>query len=320
MKKKCLYCYKSIESNSNEYEYHKNCSMKLFGNKKPTILEFNLEKLEELAIQNLNKRLVVTGVQPKLSLELLEEKNRNRLTIVGLWGNYIFKPPFYKYPEMPEIEDLTMHLAELAGIKSAIHSLIRLNSGELGYITKRFDRKIKNKITYKVYTEDFCQLTERITEDKYNSSIEKIGKSLKNFSDYSGLDLVRLFELTIFCFLTGNADMHLKNFSLYKNSKNEITLSPAYDLIASKLLIPDDKEESALTFNGNKSNLTKNDFIAFAKTLEINDKVVENIFNRFKLRINELIHFIDYSFASKEVKEKYSDLLVTRSKRLKLIS
>ncbi len=314
---RCLYCYKTIENS--EYEYHNKCSLKLFGNKKPTILEFSLNEVEKLAIQNINKRLAVTGVQPKLSLELLEEKQKNRLTIVGLWGGYIFKPPYSKYPEMPEIEDLTMHLAEILGIETSVHGLIRMKSGELGYITKRFDRNTKDGKTNKIYAEDFCQLTETMTADKYRSSMERIGKTIQKYSDNSGLDKLRFYEIILFSFLTGNADMHLKNFSLYKSPYNEITLSPAYDLIASKLLIVEDKEESALTINGKKSNLRRKDFTLLAANLSIEKKVIDNTFDKFSGKIKNISEFIEKGFIKETTKEMFAKLILDRAKTLELI-
>jgi len=314
IKNKCLYCYEIIENSS--YEYHNNCSLKLFGNKKPTILEYSLNEIEELAIQNINKRLAVTGVQPKLSLELLEEKQKNRLTMVGLWGRYIFKPPYSKYPEMPEIEDLTMHLAEISGIETSVHGLIRMKSGELGYITKRFDRKTEKDKTSKIYTEDFCQLTETLTANKYESSMEKIGRTIQKFSDFIGLDKLNFFEIALFSFLTGNADMHLKNFSLYKNPYGQITLSPAYDLIASRLLIPDDKDESALTINGKKRNLRRKDFIMLAENMDIESKVISNTFDKYSRSINKMMLFISKGFLSPGKKEMYRKLVLNRAKIL----
>mgnify|MGYP000953259874 CR=1 FL=1 len=162
---KCLYCYKEL--NTNETDFHKACSKQFFGSATPPLLTLNKELLETLAKEIILKSIAVTGVQPKLSLQL--EKTRNetpRLTLVGLYGDYILKPPSEQYPCLPENEDLTMHLAEAAGIRTASHSLIRLSSGELAYITRRFDRQNGQKIA----VEDFCQLTETLTEHKYRGS------------------------------------------------------------------------------------------------------------------------------------------------------
>lgn len=133
---------------------------------------------------------------------------------------------------MPEVEDLTMHLSELIGIKTAEHLLIKLRSGELEYISKRFDR-LKSE---KLHLEDMAQITEMLTERKYSSPMEKVGKAILKHSDYAGNDVIRFFQLTLFCFITGNADMHLKNFSLLTNLDGKIILSPAYDLLSTKIL------------------------------------------------------------------------------------
>ncbi|MFC3199893.1 HipA domain-containing protein [Parapedobacter deserti] len=157
-----------------------------------------------------NERLAVTGVQPKLSLSLEGERGNKRLTLVGLWGDYILKPQSSDFPAMPGVEDLTMHLAKLFKIETAEHALIQTSSGELAYITKRFDR-VKGK---KVHVEDLCQLSELLTEQKYKSSYERAGKIIKQYATNSGLDVIKYFRMVLFCFLTGNNDMHLKNFSL----------------------------------------------------------------------------------------------------------
>ena len=164
--KNCLYCYQPLEED--EIDFHQACSKKMFGTNVSPILDFNLKETEEIAKKLVIKSIAVTGVQPKLSLELEKKlKEIPRLTIVGLHGDYIFKPQSQQFAELPENEDLTMHLAELVKIKVAKHSLIRLKSGELGYITKRFDRNKGKKIA----VEDFCQLSENLTEHKYRGSV-----------------------------------------------------------------------------------------------------------------------------------------------------
>jgi serine/threonine-protein kinase HipA len=177
----CLYCYQPLTED--EQDFHTTCSKKMFGTKQAPIIDFNLKQLEELAKQIVIKSVAVTGVQPKLSLEIEKHKNElSRLTIVGLHGNYILKPPSTEYKELPQNEDVTMHLANLVKIKTAQHCLIRLHSGELAYITKRFDRNKKDKIA----VEDFCQLTENLTEHKYRGSIEKVAKTTHQFTTNKG--------------------------------------------------------------------------------------------------------------------------------------
>jgi serine/threonine-protein kinase HipA len=311
MSNKCLYCYEKLDLT--ESDFHPKCSRKFFGSDVPPEIDFGLKDIDELAVKVLGRSISVTGVQPKLSIDLKKEKkDKSRLTIVGLWGGYILKPPFDMYPEMPENEDLTMHLAQLLKLNTAEHSLIKLKSGELAYITKRFDRTK----TAKLHVEDMAQLTEVLTERKYFSSMEKVGKTVLKYSDYSGNDALRLFELTLFCYLTGNADMHLKNFSLLRNEDDEIVLSPAYDLLATKLLIPEDKEEIALPINGKKSNLKKSDFDKFAMKLGINNVVTENVYNKFSSSINFLMSFIDKSFLKEKTRSNYKELIMSRADKL----
>jgi len=311
MQEKCLHCY--LPLNKEETDFHSACSKLLFGTETPPQLDFSLNEIENLALKVLGRHNSVTGVQPKLSLELKKEKKGNsRLTIVCLWGNYIFKPPFNRFPGMPENEDLTMHLASLSGIKTASHSLIRMKSGELGYITKRFDRH--NAAKYHV--EDMAQITEVLTERKYSDSMEKVGKAILKYSDYAGNDVIRFFELTLFCFVTGNSDMHLKNFSLLRNNDEETEFSPAYDLLAVKLLMPQDKEELALTLNGKKSNLRKKDFEKFADGLGIINKVRDNTFSKLFNSQKAFEGFIDMSFLNDEMKKGYKSLISERLTRL----
>lgn len=308
---KCLYCYQALSSS--EKDFHSACSKKMFGTNEAPIIDFNLKQLEDLATQIVIKSVAVTGVQPKLSLNIEKNKNDlNRLTIVGIHGDYILKPPSNEYPELPENEDLTMHLAELTKIKTAKHSLIRLQSGELAYITKRFDRNKNEKIA----VEDFCQISEKLTEDKYKSSIEKIGKLSHQYTSNKGFEAQRLFELVLFSFLTGNADMHLKNFSLMENNLGEYEFSPAYDLLNTAIVIPDDKEETALTINGKKSRLKLSDFNALAESLKINEKSLQAIYARFHKAVPQWIDFIGLSFLSKKMQEKYIEQIQSKYQRV----
>lgn len=306
---KCLYCYNKLENG--EIDFHQACCKKFFGSQIPPLVDLDMKRIKELAVEALGKSISVTGVQPKLSLDFKGKGGKeNRLTIVGLWGRFILKPPFEDYPEMPALEDLTMHVSEFLNINTAEHSLIKLKSGELAYISKRFDRPKNGKL----HVEDMAQLTGTLTENKYRSSMEKVGKAILKYSSYPGIDAIRFFELTLFSFLSGNSDMHLKNFSLIRNEDDEIMLSPAYDLLSTKLLIPKDKEELALPLNGKKSNLKKKDFDLFASQLGINEAALRKIYERFGDSFTEMNQLINKSFLSKEMKEKYVALLDERRK------
>jgi serine/threonine-protein kinase HipA len=307
----CLFCYQPL--NETEQDFHTACAKKMFGTKEAPIIDFNLKELEELAKQIVIKSVAVTGVQSKLSLALEKHKNElSRLTIVGLHGHYILKPPSKEYRELPQNEDVTMHLASLVKIKTAQHCLIKIASGELAYITKRFDRDKKEKIA----VEDFCQLTDSLTEHKYRGSIEKVAKTTHQFTTNKGFEVLRLFELILFCYLTGNADMHLKNFALLENALGEFELSPAYDLVSTALVIADDKEESALTINGKKSRLKKKDFDALALSMDINTKVLGSIYTKFEKVLPKWIDFIKQSFLSKSMQKNYIELIQAKHQNL----
>ena len=273
--------------------------------------------MHELANQVVRSSVSVTGVQAKLSVdfETIREKRRtDRLTIVGMWGRYVLKPPTERYPSLPELEDMTMHLAGLLKIRTVPHSLIRIKSGELAYITRRVDRVDGEKL----HMEDMCQLAERLTEDKYKGSMEQIGKILDRSSDNSGFDLVELFRLAVVSFLTGNADMHLKNFSLLHGADALIGLSPAYDLVATTLALPEDTEEMALTLNGKKRNLGQKDFQALARSLRISEIVYANIMREFAGLLPQAMAFLQLGFLDRSMQDRYRSLLEERSARLGL--
>lgn len=305
---RCLYCYQPLEQN--ETDFHSRCSKKIFGTVIPPVLPYSKADIESLALEVVRSQVTITGVQPKLSVDLKKEKGgEKRFTIVGLWGGYILKPQTEQYANLPENEDLTMHLARLAKINTVPHSLIRFKDGSLAYITKRIDRDKKGN---KIPMEDMCQLTEKLTEQKYKGSHEQIAKKIVEFSAYPVLDLINYVEILLFCYLTGNADMHLKNFSLYKKIK-ETTLTPAYDLLSTKLVIPEDTEELALTLNGKKRKLKRSDFDNLLKTMKVEDKVIENTYNKFRKVLPLWYDFIDISFLPNQMKIDYKALIEHRS-------
>lgn len=312
---KCLYCYKPLAQD--EQSFHPSCSKKMFGQAVPPILPYAEDELEKLAEEVLESQTAVTGVQAKLSLHLASGDHRNapkRFTIVGLWGGYILKPPTPNYPQLPEVEDLTMHLASLAKINVVPHCLIRMQSGNLAYITKRIDRVKKGKL----HMEDMCQLTERLTEEKYNGSYEQIGKAILKYSANPGLDLVNFCELVLFSFLTGNADMHLKNFSLIQQPGLGVVFAPAYDLLSTTLVNPADDEDLALTLNGKKKKIKRDDFRTAFNTLQLDEKQLENIFKKMLKSKPQWMELINDSFLSDDFKEKYKDLVEERSSRVLL--
>lgn len=300
--KNCWFCYKD----AGDSNYHPGCAKKFFGTTALPLLELDKAMLESLAKKTVNRRIAVTGVQPKLSLSLQKQKGNNRLTIVGLWGEYILKPQHEQYLLMPETEDLTMHLAQLFKIPVCEHTLMKASDGKLVYIAKRFDRKNGQKI----HMEDLCQLSQFLTENKYKSSYEKAGKLVATYC-YKGLDLLHYFELVLFSYLCGNNDMHLKNFSVIHQPEGAM-LSPAYDLLNVNLINPKDKEELGLTLNGKKNKIKLTDFKLLAESLHINEKVYTNSFKRFSKKNEEVMDLISRSFLNTEMKKSYKNIWMAK--------
>lgn len=314
MNKKCLYCYGEM-ADLEQFDYHPKCSLAFFGSNTPPSLKYSLSEMNELAKEVVSHRIAVPGVQAKLSLSLIDEvlnrKNVTRLTVVGaLGGNYIFKPPSNTYPEMPENEHLTMKIAEAFGIQTVPSSLIRLQSGELAYITKRIDRTLNGQ---KIHMLDMFQITEAV--DKYKSTMERVAKALRQFSADTLMDQLKYFELTVFCFLTGNNDMHLKNFSMIEKD-GKWSLSPAYDLLNVNLANPKDKEELALSMEGKKRKFTRLHFERFGAHLGLNNKQIQGVFNRFEKNKSIAKSLIDLSFLSEGSREKYWKIMENQFKSL----
>ncbi|HPX25803.1 MAG TPA: HipA domain-containing protein [Treponemataceae bacterium] len=279
--KLCLCCGKSLEGSSFHDGWHTSCSLRFFGLKTVPHLDISAENLESHAQIFINSGTAVTGVQKKMSLHLESNENDKRLTLVGYPAGFILKPPAAEYPDLPELEHALMSLADTAGIKTVPHALIRMASNETAYITRRIDRRFPFTRTgsAKIPMEDFCQLSQRLTEDKYKGSYEQCGKIIAQYSSRPGLDMADFFFLLLFCFVTGNADMHLKNFSLIQTDSGYI-LSPSYDLVPTHMLIPNDTEESALTVNGKKNRITASDFTALGANLNLQSKVIDNMIKK----------------------------------------
>ena len=301
MSEKCLYCYQELKEG--QRDYHPACARRFFGSATPPVLPYSRQNISELASEVIRSRTTLTGVQPKLSMDINRggRDEPDRLTIVGLWGRYILKPKSDTYPWLPEDEDLTMHLATLARIQVVPHALIRFSDGELTYITRRIDRDDDGR---KYLMEDACQLSERLSADKYKSSYENVGKLIRRYSSMAQLDLVNYWELVVFSWVTGNSDMHLKNFSLLSLVPGLYTLAPAYDLLNVHLLF-DDPEELALTLDGRKRKLTRQNFVNAMRTTGLDDKVIGNILQKFQKVQPRWEAFIDQSFLPEELRERY---------------
>ena len=302
----CLICYKPL--GENEIDYHKKCLKKEFGLKQMPKVNIDEKELIKYAKEQIEAHTTITGVQPKLSLWLEESKQNLRFTIVDNKSNFIIKPASEVYQFLPENEDLCMHLASELNIKTAKHSLIRMPSDNLAYITQRFDREKDKKLA----SEDLCQLTESLTEHKYRGSYEKTGQTVRQYSSQPGLDALTFFELLLFSYVIGNADMHLKNFSMLENLDGSFTLSPAYDLLSTFLVIDNEPEKLSLTINGKRNKIKKTDFDLLARNLSLNEKQRDNSYKKFISKKENIDWWVQNSFLPNNQKEKLHDLINSR--------
>lgn len=237
----------------------------IFTTTKLPDIDIDDQKLKVLAEESINKGYTYPGVQKKLSLHLLSEPGNPRLTLVNYPTGYILKPQVDQFKAMPEAEQLVMSMADMIGISTVPHALIKGN-GQMAYITKRVDRIFEKTTVEMLAMEDFCQLDYRLTQDKYKGSYERCAKIIEKYSSRVGLDMAEFYMRIVFSFVTGNSDMHLKNFSLIETEvgSGDYVLSPAYDLLPVNVIMPEDTEQLAIPMNGKKRNVRRKDFLIFA--------------------------------------------------------
>ncbi|WP_272856155.1 HipA domain-containing protein [Aequorivita todarodis] len=308
-------CHKPLSKGDDLY--HFSCLTAFWGSDPPVLqLDYAISQIEKLAKENIAQKIIVPGVQPKLSMGFTKEDTKARLNIVGaLNGRYILKPPYETYPQMPELEALSMLMAQACGIATVPFLLLPLKGGELAYLTKRIDRNAQGE---KFAMEDACQFSERLTEHKYRGSYEQIAKRILAYSKNPLKDVVHFYEQVIVSFLIGNNDMHLKNFSLIAKKPNMFELTPAYDMIAAQLVLPDDQEDLALNLNGKKRKLKKADFNAAMLKGGIPKKAVENLWKRIEKGTKDWPILIDRSFLSRERKKNFKELINNKMTQLDL--
>lgn len=309
---KCLYCYHELDANE-VGDYHQKCIHAFYGTTSAPELPYRFDEIEKLAKEAVELSITVPGVQPKLSLgwikNTLEDGPHGRLTIMdALEGMYMLKPQNTLYEQMPENEHLTMKLAELFKIETVPSNMIRLASGELCYITKRIDRK---KDHAKVHMIDFLQILE--LEDKYLGTMEHLGKTIGELSVNTLLDKLRFFELTLFNYIIGNNDMHLKNFSMWLSDMGWV-LSPAYDLLNVHIILPKDLDETALLLGGKKKSFNKRYFDQFGEVLNLNQKQIKFVYHKLDTWLPKAIQLIDISFLNEKNKTWYKNLITQRVK------
>ncbi len=296
-------------------DFHPQCAKRFFGSTAVPAFPYKHSEIKELAKEVVRSQTAVTGVQAKLSMDIEKVQHETRFTIVGLWGRFILKPQTELYPHLPELEDLTMHLAEATHIQVVPHTLVRFADGELCYLTRRVDRTPKGE---KIPMEDLCQLSQKLTEHKYRGSHEQIAKLIMHYSSAPKLDLVRFWEVVLFSWITGNSDMHLKNFSIYSPFSDNYQLAPAYDLLNTLLVMPSDKEELALTLNAKKKKIKLQDFMSAMTNSGLEEKVIQNMFQRFRSAEEKWYDWIENSFLPQEMKTGYMTMIKERMNRLNM--
>ena len=312
---KCLYCYREMEEGL--VDFHPACARKFFSSETAPLFPYTRDNMSELARQVIRTSASVTGVQAKMSLDVNRggKNEPAKFTVVGLWGKYIFKPQSGKYPCLPELEDLTMKMAEAARIRTARHTLIRLADGELGYLTLRMDRGVKGE---KISMLDLCQLSNRLTEHKYYGTYQQLADTVKKYSSAPMLDVQRFWEIVLFSWITGNSDMHCKNFSLIDAGGGEYALAPAYDLLAVLLADPEDTEEMAMSFavGGEKNGFDRSTFMTAFTQSGIPIAVADKMIERMKGCLSQWKELIARSFLPEKMKADYCLLLDNRIARL----
>ena len=308
----CYCCGKPLRS-PDINGWHRACVKRFFGTNTIPQIEIDDQTLEEIARENTNKGITVPGVQKKLSLHLHSDGNTPRLTLVNYPTGYILKPQVAEFECLPEAEQLVMTLADMTGITTVPHALVK--SGEaFAYITKRIDRIIGSSDVHMLAMEDFCQLDRRLTQDKYKGSYERCAKVITSYSSQPKLDMTELFMRLVFSYVVGNSDMHLKNCSLIETfeASGIYVLSPAYDLLPVNVIMPEDTEELALALNGKKTHIRKKDFLVFAQECEIPTNSAEKMIGKILSLIEKYQNMCNESLLPLHLKERFSELIGKR--------
>ena len=278
---------------------------KMFNTPKLPTIDFGLEDVSQKAQKSTGK-LSISGVQPKLSLKL--DKKNNALISVAEGGEYILKPQTAAFPNIPENEQCCMDIAAEFKIAVPPHCLLPLKDKSWAYIVKRFDRESGVKI----HQEGFFQILG--SGNKYKGSVEQIGRKLKEISTAPGYDAQLFFERVVLNFIIGNGDAHLKNYSIAYKDKETIRLTPAYDIVCSKLVIPDE-EDSALSINAKKNELKRDDFDKLAEYLNIPIRIR---YEKFEKSLILMETIIKNSKIKKEIQEQFITIIKERLSRMNI--
>lgn len=311
---RCPITYEDLLPGENRYSA---AGLKRLSPRLKSLKDFPYTMGEQLKEANrLASKLSIQGIQPKLSVVL--DVAQETFEIADKGGTFILKPQNPQWNSLPENEDLTMRLAAAIGIEVPLHGLLYCKDGALSYWIRRFDRpSLRNPTKQKLNVEDFAQLSQEDRLTKYNSSMEKVAKIISQFCSFPLLEQEKLFRLTLFNFIVGNEDMHLKNFSLITRD-SLISLSPAYDLLNTTLAMgAGTQEEMALTLNGKKQKLKADDFIeVYGKgRLGLSSNTINRILQTIQLIQPEWRQLIDRSFLTQDQKDGYKAIIKERLAR-----
>ncbi len=275
-------------------------------------LPFSSASLVEEAAARAPK-MSIGGVQPKLSAIL--RVSEGMFDLVDRDGRFILKPESPQYLEVPANEDLTMRLAARAGLDVPAHGLVWTETGDLCYVIRRFDRKGQSR---RMHVEDFAQLTGESRETKYESSVERVAAAIERFCTFPRVEHIVLLRMVLVSFLTGNEDMHLKNFSLIVDEAGLVKLTPVYDMVNSTIVLRNPQEESALPLQGKKSRFRRTHFVDYlaGERLNLPSPLVLRVLSELESARPDWLALIEASFLSDEKKEAYREVVRERSERL----
>lgn len=305
---RCLFCGRKLNSDLKESYYrHPFCIKKFFNVSVFPDISLLENDLENLAIDELRNHLSITGVQKKISCSVKRDKKTKRLFFDTDDSEFIIKTPDHEIPDITENEHFIMQLANDIGLETVENGLIKTKNNGYLYITKRIDRVSGKKLPM----EDFCQLSNKLTEYKYQGSYEKCVKEIiDKYSSRKQLDKIRFFNVIYFSYVVGNTDMHLKNFSLYDDGSG-FHLAPFYDLVSSYLLVGQD--ELALSLNGKRKKFTKNDFIKFGENIGLSKELSMKLMKSLNTKINQSFKtLLPASLMSEKLNEKMEKLVEER--------
>jgi serine/threonine-protein kinase HipA len=299
---RCDICGREINESD---RYHTACLRRLFGTTRIVKVQLNLSDIPIVA-QKMAGKMSISGVQPKLTMT----RKGDAMIPIQTGGQYILKPQTQTFRNLPENENLCMNIASQLGIDVPPHGLFDLKDGSRAYIIRRFDRTEQGG---KKRCEDFSQILG--FGDKYSGSVEQIGRRLKELSDFPGIDAQLLFERILLFFLIGNGDAHLKNYSMLETEHGGLRLSPAYDIVCSKLVIQEELD-SALTIRGKHNKLQRRDFEMLSDYLNIPNKARGNIMQKMNGILEIAKHDIPDSHLPVEDKEIMVKIIEERWKRI----